>query len=112
MYCPQYEACSIKFRHHSVYLGLNMAGVVCDSTQPRENQCAFVSEVIDTNCPNCFVLKEQLEFVTQELKSARTIISLLKEESNSTCVFPALDSPLQSKPSANTECHRLELEYS
>ena len=89
-----------------------MAAAVCDSTQPRGNQCAFVSEVIDTNCPNCFVLKEQLEFVTQELKSARTIISLLKEESNSTCVFPALDSPLQSKPSANTECHRLELEYS
>ena len=50
-----------------------------------------------------FILKEQLEIVTQELKSARTIISLLKEDSNSTCDFPAMDSPLQGQPTANIQ---------
>jgi predicted DsbA family dithiol-disulfide isomerase len=46
------------------------------------NQCSLEKEIFDTSCPNCFVLKEQLETVTQELKTARTIISLLKEEVN------------------------------
>jgi hypothetical protein len=69
------------------------------SSLPCENQCSFESEVVDTNCPNCFVLKEQLEIVTQELKSARTIISLLKEDSD----FPALDCPLQGQPTANIQ---------
>jgi hypothetical protein len=73
------------------------------SLRYRENQCSFESEVVDTNWPNCFVLKEQLEIVTQELKSARTIISLLKEDSNSTCDFLALDCPLQGQPTTNIQ---------
>jgi hypothetical protein len=56
-----------------------MAAASCVSTLPRGNKCSFDSEVLDTNCPNCFVLNEQLEIVTQELKSATTIVSLLKD---------------------------------
>ena len=80
-----------------------------DSTMlPLVEKCVFESEVLDTSCPNCFVLKEQLEIVTQELKSARTIISLLKEDTNSTrdsptCDFPTLDNPLQDVPSSNIQ---------
>jgi hypothetical protein len=73
------------------------------STLPRGKQCSFESEALDTNCPNCFVLKEQLEIATQELKSARTIISLLKEDSNLTCDFPAVDCPLQGQPTVNIQ---------
>ena len=72
-----------------------MAADLCVSALPRENKCSFESEVLETNCPNCIALKEQLATVIQELKSARTIISLLKEDRNSTCDFPASDNPLQ-----------------
>ena len=67
------------------------------------NQCSLVKEIFDTSCPNCFVLKEQLETVTQELKTARTIISLLKEEANSTCDFPTLDGLQYHQTSENIQ---------
>ena len=77
-----------------------MAAALCVSALPHENQCSFESEVLETNCLNSFALKEELETVIQELKSARTIISLLKEDRNSTCDFPASDNPLQGQPTA------------
>ena len=57
-----------------------MAAVSVVSTLPSGNQRSLESEILNTSCPNCFVLNEQLEITTQELKSARTIISLLKED--------------------------------
>ena len=71
------------------------------SMQPSVNQCSLDSVIYDISCPNCFVLNEQLEIVTQELKTARTIITLLKEEVISTCDFPTLDSWQHHQISAN-----------
>ena len=73
------------------------------SMQLSGNQCSLESVIFDTSCPNCFVLKEQLEIVTQELKTARTIITLLKDEVNSTCDFPTLDSWQHHQTSANIQ---------
>jgi hypothetical protein len=78
-----------------------MAAGMVVPTQPSGNQCLFDSVIVDTSCPNCFVLNEQLEIVTQELKTARTIITFLKEEAISTCEFPTLDSWQHHQISAN-----------
>jgi hypothetical protein len=80
-----------------------MAAVASDSELPSGKHCLFESKVDSMKCPNCLVLKEQLQFVPQELESANTIISFLKEDNNLTSVHPTLDGTLQSGCAVNMQ---------
>jgi len=70
-----------------------MVDVLNVDNQASDNQCRSESIVSDSNCPKCLILKEQLELITQELKSARTIISLLKDDIHTTPNLPSMDRP-------------------
>jgi len=59
-----------------------------------DKQPLFRSEEININCPNCFILKEELQLVLQEFESAKTIISLLRDDNNSTSAPSVSDSPM------------------
>jgi hypothetical protein len=80
-----------------------MVAVSIVSLLPSSSQHSLDSGILDTSCPNCFVLKEQLEIATEELQSARTIISLLKEDINSTCDFPVRDNLQHHQASADIQ---------
>jgi hypothetical protein len=71
-----------------------MAEAVSDSAFSPNKQPLFRSEEINVNCPNCFILKEQLQLALQELESAKTIISLLTDDNNSTSAPSVTDSPM------------------
>jgi len=77
-----------------------MVDVLNVDNQASDNQCRSESIVSDSNCPKCLILKEQLELITQELKSARIIISLLKDDIHTTPNLPSMDS----QPMAKTQC--------
>ena len=73
-----------------------------DLSQGKIRQNESVTESFE--CVNCYDLREQLKLITQELESARTIISLLQEErNNSTDMQTTLDYPLQDKSPANAQ---------
>ena len=67
-----------------------MVAGVSDSALPSGKHCLFESEVDSIKCPNCLVLKEQLQFVPQELELAKTIISLLKDSEKYSLFFFSL----------------------
>jgi hypothetical protein len=71
-----------------------MAEAVSDSALSSDKEPSFRSEEININCPNCFVLEEQLQLALQELESAKTIISLLRDDNNSTSAPSVTDSPM------------------
>ena len=80
-----------------------MAADSVDSLLIPGNQCLLESVISDTSCPYCSDLKERLDIVTQELLTARTIITLLKEDGNSTSDLPTLDSGQHHQMSANIQ---------
>jgi hypothetical protein len=43
-----------------------MAEAVSDSAFSSDKQLLFRNEEININCPNCFMLKEQLQLALQE----------------------------------------------
>jgi hypothetical protein len=59
-----------------------MAEAVSDSAISSDKQPCLGSEVINVNCSNCFILKEQLQLALQELELAKTIISLLRDDNS------------------------------
>lgn len=71
-----------------------MAEAVRDSALSSDKQPLFRSEEINVNCPNCFILKEELQLTLQEFESAKTIISLLRDDNNSTSAPSMSDSPV------------------
>jgi hypothetical protein len=74
---------------------------VDDRELPPGRHSLLESEVDSIKCLNSLALKEQLQFVPGELESAKTIISLLKEDNNLTCLRPLPVGSLQSKPAVN-----------
>jgi hypothetical protein len=61
-------------------VNLKVAEAVSASAFSSENQPSFSSEETNINCPNCFILKEQHQLALRELESAKTIISLLRND--------------------------------
>jgi hypothetical protein len=71
-----------------------MAEAVSDSAFSSDKQPRFGSEVINVNCSSCFILKEQLQLTLQELESAKTIISLLRDDNTLISAPLATDNPM------------------
>jgi superfamily II DNA helicase RecQ len=87
-------------------VNFKVAEAVGDSAFSSDNQPSFSSEETNVNCPNCFILKEQLQLAVQELESAKTIISLLRNDNISSSVPPSTDNPTPSViTTANTHNH-------
>jgi len=64
------------------------------------------SEVININCSNCLILNEQPQLALQELESAKTIISLLRDDNNLTSAPSVSDNLMPSvTSSANIHDH-------
>ena len=61
--------------------------------------------MINVNCSNCFILKEQLQLALQELESAKTIISLLRDDKNFISTPLATDNPM---PDLNSNANILD----
>jgi len=62
--------------------------------------------VININCSNCFILREQLQLALQELESSKTIISLLRDDNNLTSAPTVTDSLMPGvTSSANIHDH-------
>jgi hypothetical protein len=77
-----------------------MAETVSDSAFSSDKLPPCRSEVINVNCSNCFILKEQLQLALQELESAKTIISLLRGDNNLTSDPTVTDSLMPSVTSS------------
>ena len=60
------------------------------STEDGQIQCSDVK--ISVNCVNCTAMKEQLFAALQDLKSAKTIISLLQEDLKHNSHVPTIDA--------------------
>jgi hypothetical protein len=82
-----------------------MVEAVSDSPFSSDKQPRFGSEVINVNCSNCFILKEQLQLALQELESAKTIISLLRDDNNLISALIATDNPM---PDLNSNANILD----
>ena len=83
-----------------------MAEAVSDSAFSSDKLPPYRSEEININCSNCFILKEEHQLALQELESAKTIISLLRDDNNlvsaptvTDCLMPSVTS------SVNTHDH-------
>ena len=62
--------------------------------------------MININCSNCFILREQLQLALQELESSKTIISLLRDDNNLTSAPTVTDSLMPGvTSSANMHDH-------
>jgi hypothetical protein len=59
-----------------------MAAAAIDTVISSDNQPQCFSGESSVNCTNCILVKEQLHYALLELKSAKTIISLLCEDIN------------------------------
>ena len=77
-----------------------MATAAMDTIIFSNNQPQCLSGESNVNCANCILVKEQLHFTVLELKSARTIISLLRDDINKAI---ATDATKISKPSLSCE---------
>jgi hypothetical protein len=84
---------------------LKIAEAVSDSGFSSDKQPPYKSEVININCSNCFILKQQLQLALQELESSKTIISLLRDDNNLTSAPTVTDSLMPSVASANIHGH-------
>jgi hypothetical protein len=73
-----------------------LAEAVSDLAFSSDNQPSLRSEETNINCPNCFILEEQLQLALQELESAKTIIFLLRDDNISTSVHSLADNPMLS----------------
>jgi hypothetical protein len=59
-----------------------MAAAAMDAIIFSDNQPQHLSAESNVNCANCILVKEQLRFAPLALKSAKTIISLLRDNVN------------------------------
>jgi hypothetical protein len=73
-----------------------MAEDVNDLAFSSDSQPSFRSEETNIDCPNCFILKEQLQITLQEFESGKTIISLLRDDNISTSVSSVTHRPMPS----------------
>jgi hypothetical protein len=73
-----------------------MAETVSDSALSSDKLPPYMCEAININCSNCFILKEQLQLALQELESAKTIISLLRDDNNLVSAPTSTDSLMPS----------------
>ena len=76
--------------------------MVSDSALPSNKLPPYRCEAIDINCSNCFILKEHLQLALQELESAKTIISLLRDDNNLVSAPTSTDSLM---PSVNSSAN-------
>lgn len=68
-----------------------MAEAVSDSALSSNKQPSFRSEDINVNCPNYFILKEELQLALQEYFKN---FSFLRDDNNSTSAPSVSDSPV------------------
>jgi len=73
------------------YSCIEMAEAVSDSALSSDKQPSFRSEDINVNCPNYFILKEELQLALQEYFKN---FSFLRDDNNSTSAPSVSDSPV------------------
>ena len=61
-------------------LSHKMAETVLETLYNTVKQSQVIGEVTNLCCDSCIIVKDQLLQVFQEIKSARTIITLLQED--------------------------------
>ena len=76
-----------------------------DSAFSSNKQPPYRREVININCSDCFILKERLQLSHQELESAKTTISLLRDDNTLTSAPIVTDSLMLGVTSANMHDH-------
>ena len=76
----------------------NMAAASVDEFNYQDIQTQCFSADFSVNCANCISMREQLQCALLELKTANTIISLLREDVNKAAALEATNLPKPPPP--------------